>query len=39
MTSINVRVDENLKNRSFAALEKLGLTPSEYICQTLDFVA
>lgn len=39
MTSINVRVDEGLKSRSFAALEKLGLTPSEYIRQTLEFVA
>lgn len=39
MPSINVRVDEDLKVRSYAQLEKLGVTPSELLRQTLQYVA
>lgn len=39
MASINIRIDDELKQRSFAALEKLGVTPSELLRQTLKYVA
>ncbi|AEF05114.1 MULTISPECIES: type II toxin-antitoxin system RelB/DinJ family antitoxin [Gammaproteobacteria] len=39
MGTINIRVNDELKARSFAALEKLGVTPSELVRQTLEYVA
>lgn len=39
MASINIRIDDDLKLRSFAELEKLGITPSELLRQTLQYVA
>ncbi|MFE4112086.1 type II toxin-antitoxin system RelB/DinJ family antitoxin [Kosakonia sp. YIM B13611] len=39
MGNLNVRIDDDLKTRSFAALEKLGVTPSELLRQTLEYVA
>lgn len=39
MGTINIRVDDELKARSYAALEKLGVTPSELLRQTLEYVA
>ena len=39
MASINIRIDEELKERAFAALETLGVTPSEVIRQTLEYIA
>lgn len=39
MASINIRIDGDLKLRSFAELERLGVTPSELRRQTLQYVA
>jgi RHH-type transcriptional regulator, rel operon repressor / antitoxin RelB len=39
MGSINLRIDDDLKTRSFAALEKLGVTPSEALRQMLEYIA
>ncbi|QKJ85145.1 Bifunctional antitoxin/transcriptional repressor RelB [Paramixta manurensis] len=39
MGSINLRIDDDLKARSFAALEKLGVTPSEALRLTLEYIA
>lgn len=39
MGTINLRIDDELKARSFAALEKLGVTPSDVLRQTLEYVA
>lgn len=39
MSTVNIRIDENLKKRSFSALEKLGVSPSEFLRQTLEYVA
>ncbi|MEE1982846.1 type II toxin-antitoxin system RelB/DinJ family antitoxin [Shewanella xiamenensis] len=39
MGTINIRIDDELKERSFAALEKLGVSPSEALRQTLEYVA
>lgn len=39
MATINLRIDDELKARSFAELEKLGVTPSEFLRQTLQYVA
>ena len=39
MATINIRIDDELKSRSYAALEKLGVTPSEVLRQTLEYVA
>ena len=39
MGTINIRVDNDLKAQSYAALEKLGVTPSELLRQTLEYVA
>lgn len=39
MGNLNIRINDDLKARSFAALEKLGITPSELLRQTLEYVA
>ncbi|MGS0542594.1 type II toxin-antitoxin system RelB/DinJ family antitoxin [Pseudomonas sp. Y5-11] len=39
MASIKIRIDDELKQRSFAELEKLDVTPSELLRQTLQYVA
>lgn len=39
MAPINIHIVENLKARSFAVLEKLGVTPSELMRETLQYVA
>lgn len=39
MGNLNVRIDDDLKARSFAALEKPGVTPSERLRQALEYVA
>ncbi|ABS48848.1 TPA: type II toxin-antitoxin system RelB/DinJ family antitoxin [Yersinia enterocolitica] len=39
MGNINIRIDDDLKDRSYAVLEKLGVTPSDLLRQTLEYVA
>lgn len=39
MGNITIRIDDELKARSYAALDKLGVTPSELLRQTLEYVA
>ncbi|HEX4501758.1 MAG TPA: type II toxin-antitoxin system RelB/DinJ family antitoxin [Scandinavium sp.] len=39
MGSINLRIDDDLKTRSYAALEKLGVTPSEALRLMLEYIA
>lgn len=39
MASINIRIDDELKERAYRELEKLGVTPSELMRQTLQYVA
>lgn len=39
MGHLNIRIDDELKARSFSVLEKLGMTPSELLRQTLEYVA
>jgi len=39
MTATNFLIDDELKQRSFAILERLGVTPSELLHQTLEYVA
>lgn len=39
MASINVRIDDDLKNRAYRELERLGVTPSELMRQALQYVA
>lgn len=39
MATIVARVDDELKTQSFLALQELGVTPSELIRQTLQYVA
>lgn len=39
MASINIRIDDELKERAYRELEKLGVTPSELVRQTLQYVA
>ncbi|WP_313686418.1 type II toxin-antitoxin system RelB/DinJ family antitoxin [Pantoea sp.] len=39
MGSINLRIDDELKARSYAALEKMGVTPSEALRMTLEYIA
>lgn len=39
MASINIRVDDDLKARAYRELERLGVTPSELMRQTLQYVA
>jgi len=38
MASINIRIDDELKTRAYQELEKLGITPSELMPQTLQYV-
>ena len=38
MGTLNIRIDDDLKARSYAVLEKLGITPSELLRQTLEYV-
>ena len=38
MATINIRIDDELKTKSYATLEKLGVTPSELLRQTLEYV-
>ena len=38
MATINIRVDDELKDKSYSALKKLGVTPSELLRQTLEYV-
>ncbi|MCP3699907.1 MAG: type II toxin-antitoxin system RelB/DinJ family antitoxin [Aliivibrio sp.] len=38
MGNINIRVDDNLKARSFETLDALGISPSELLRQTLEYV-
>ncbi len=39
VASINIRIDDDLKARAYRELEKLGVTPSELVCQVLQYVA
>jgi RHH-type rel operon transcriptional repressor/antitoxin RelB len=39
MGNINLRIDDELKARSYAALEKMGVTPSEALRMTLEYIA
>lgn len=39
MASINIRIDDDLKTWAYRELEKLGVTPSELMRQTLQYVA
>lgn len=39
MASINIRVDDELKARAYGELERLGVTPSEFMRQALQYVA
>jgi len=39
MGTINLRIDDDLKARAYAVLDKLGVTPSELLRQTLEYVA
>ncbi|MCD9485464.1 type II toxin-antitoxin system RelB/DinJ family antitoxin [Photobacterium phosphoreum] len=39
MGTVNIRVDDDLKARSFKALETLGVSPSELLRQALEYVA
>ncbi|MDU9390697.1 type II toxin-antitoxin system RelB/DinJ family antitoxin [Pseudomonas japonica] len=39
MASINIRVDDELKARAYHELERLGVTPSEFMRQALHYVA
>lgn len=39
MGSINLRIDDELKARSYAALEKMGATPSEALRLMLEYIA
>lgn len=39
MATINIRIDDELKSRAYTELEKLGVTPSEVLRQTLEYVA
>ncbi|WP_248746577.1 type II toxin-antitoxin system RelB/DinJ family antitoxin [Pseudomonas sp. MWU12-2037] len=39
MTSIKVRIDDDLKARACQELGKLGVTPSELMRQALQYVA
>ena len=38
MTTINIRIDEGLKRESFETLQELGVTPSELLRMTLQYV-
>ncbi|WP_437891645.1 type II toxin-antitoxin system antitoxin RelB [Phytobacter sp. V91] len=39
MGSINLRIDDELKARAYAALEKMGVTPSEALRLMLEYIA
>ena len=39
MGSINLRIDDELKARSYAALEKMGVPPSEALRLMLEYIA
>ncbi len=39
MGSITIRINNELKEKSYAVLERLGVTPSEFIRQALEYVA
>jgi len=39
MGNVTFRVDDELKERSYQALQELGVTPSELLRQTLEYVA
>lgn len=39
MSTINLRIDEDLKENAYNALKNLGITPSEYLRQALQYVA
>ncbi|MGL5225747.1 MAG: type II toxin-antitoxin system RelB/DinJ family antitoxin [Aeromonas sp.] len=39
MGTINLRIDDDLKARSYEVLARLGVTPSELLRQTLEYVA
>ena len=39
MGSINRRIDDELKARSYSALEKMGVTPSESLRLMLEYIA
>lgn len=39
MGTINIRIDDDLKARAYAVLDQLGVTPSELLRQTLEYVA
>ncbi len=39
MATINIRIDDELKAQSYAALEELGVTPSDVLRQTLEYIA
>ena len=39
MGTINLRIDDDLKARYYAVLDRLGVTPSELLRQTLEYVA
>jgi RHH-type rel operon transcriptional repressor/antitoxin RelB len=38
MASINLRIDSTLKDQAYARLTELGVTPSELIRQTFEYV-
>ncbi|GKW09908.1 type II toxin-antitoxin system RelB/DinJ family antitoxin [Pectobacterium sp. IFB5596] len=39
MGNVTFRIDDDLKRRSYAALKKLGITPSEALRITLEYIA
>lgn len=39
MATFNIRIDDALKDKSFAALEKIGVSPSDAVRQLLQYVA
>ncbi|BCJ08953.1 transcriptional regulator [Pseudomonas sp. RtIB026] len=39
MAPINVCIDDDLKTRAYRELERLGVTPSEFMRQALQYVA
>ncbi|MBA5603211.1 type II toxin-antitoxin system RelB/DinJ family antitoxin [Pectobacterium aroidearum] len=39
MDNVTFRIDDDLKKRSYAALKKLGITPSEALRLTLEYIA
>lgn len=39
MSTITICLEDDLKQRAYAALDELGVTPSELLRQTLPYVA